>query len=382
LFWAGVLTCVFRWRDPRYFFLLLWLAAGLSPTVLSVPPASLSHSIMIQSLAMLLPVLGVLGWIEVIQGIGSRRRTRRRDLGSQGLVWGLALLLFVAPTAWRDLRDYFYRWPRRSFVRFLYRADYRDAARYIQTQPETLDWAVSSLLMGPWDRLALEVDLQRDERSVRLFDPQRALIYAGDPVTGPAASALLFTSYPPPAPALQPWLDQGTRVDALTHYTLSLPEPFEQEQPLGQFDNGLALMAVAWEDQIAPAPGRETVLWTYWTLTEPLDHPPLPIVANPPPPGVYTGPRLAVFVHLLAADGTWLVGDDALGVDPLTLVSGDRFVQIHRLSLAADAPAASYTLEIGLYDPYTGARWPVRGAAVSPESDRLILPVKGATIMP
>jgi 4-amino-4-deoxy-L-arabinose transferase-like glycosyltransferase len=386
LFWAGVLLCLYRWRKPRYFFLLLWLGSGLAPTVLSVPPASLSHSIMIQSLAMLLPVLGLIEGLKMLKVTAGgrliwRRWAARCKLVSQAPMWTLALLLFVVPMAWRDLRDYFYRWPQDSFVRFLYRADYRDAARYIQAQPETVEWAVSSLLMGPWDRLALEVDLGGDEFAVRLFDPQRALLYpyAGDSGLG----AVLLTAYPPPASPLRPFLDQGRRLSdpPLTRYALTLPAPFDQGQPLGRFDNGLELTAVAWDNQAPPAPGQEAVLLTYWTLAAPLQHPPLPIVANPPPPGAYTGPRLAVFVHLLAADGTFLTGDDALGVDPLTLKTGDRFLQIHRLTLAPDVLGAP-VLAIGLYDPYTEERWAVEGAAAAPESNRLIIPVKGVSDMP
>jgi hypothetical protein len=386
LFWAGVLACLYRWRTPRYFFLLLWLGAGLSPTVLSVPPASLSHSIMIQSLAMLLPVLGLIEGIKVGRPIW--RRWGPRAPFASWVPVTLALSLLAIPTAWRDLRDYFYRWPQDSFVRFLYRADYRDAVQYIETQPEMRQWAVSSLLMGPWDRLALQVDLGRDAPDVRLFDPQRALLYTGDATAdsgdGIGPRTMLFTSYPPPAPPFQPLLERGTMDSEppLTDYILTLPGPFDQSPPLGQFENGLELTAIAWERQAPPAPGQKAVLLTYWTLTTALQHPEMPIVANPPPPGVYTGPRLAVFAHVLAPDGTFLTGDDALGVAPLTLKPGDRFVQIHRLALAADAPAAAYVIEVGLYDPHTGARWAVSGTAASPELDRFILPVKGATTMP
>jgi hypothetical protein len=83
----------------------------------------------------------------------------------------------------------------------------------------------------------------------------------------------------------------------------------------------------------------------------------MPIVANPPPPGVYAGPRLAVFAHLLTGDGEFIAGDDGLWVDPLTLRPGDRFIQLHRFTLPPNAPDGPYVTNLGLYDPFTGERW-------------------------
>jgi hypothetical protein len=101
------------------------------------------------------------------------------------------------------------------------------------------------------------------------------------------------------------------------------------------------------------------------------------IVANPPPPGVYSGPRLAVFTHLLASDGATIDGDDGLWVDPLTLRPGDRFLQAHYLVLPPDAPAGPYTLELGLYDPKTGKRWAVLSPEGHPAADRVLLSPEG-----
>lgn len=66
---------------------------------------------------------------------------------------------------------------------------------------------------------------------------------------------------------------------------------------------------------------------------------------------------MSVFVHLFAADDTYLAGEDGLAVDPTTLRAGDRFVQIHRFALPADGPPGPYRLEVGVYDPLTGERW-------------------------
>jgi hypothetical protein len=372
LFWIGVLLCLVRWRRPRYFFLILWLGVGMLPTVLSVPPASLSHSILIQPLTYLLPALAITEGYRSAQ----RRLAPGLDVSFSTVILVALVCAFLVPVTYRDLRDYFWRWPRYDFVRFLYRADYRDAAAYLDDHPEIQDWAVGSLLMGPWDRLALDVDVQRDDAAVRLFDPQRALVFAG---AAPSGSALL-TSYPPPAAPIARILREDSAGQtvrsgtSLRHYILEPETHVDQDVPLARFDNGLELIAADW-DELANTeiPGNQVVLLTVWRVADTLDLPPMPIVANPPPPGVYSGSRLAVFTHLLASDGAFLVGDDGLWVDPLTLRPGDQFVQLHRFAVPVGAPDGPYAVELGLYDPKTGQRRSVLDAAGEAFADHVLI---------
>jgi hypothetical protein len=371
LFWAGVLLCLFRWRKPRYLFLILWLGFGLLPTVLSVPPASLSHSILVQPLAYLFPSL------VLIQGLQWGQRRFAPGLKRSTAFFFVVAVSFVCliPIAYRDLTDYFERWPQDSYVRFLYRGDYRDVARYLDNQDGTRDWAVGSLLMGPWDRLALDVDVKGDDIAVRLFEPRRALVFVGDA----SPSAALFASYPQPAPSLAHLLQEGESQlvisePSFSYYRVQSVPHGDQEPPLARFANGLELVTTEWDDQSGTlAPGNEVILFTTWRVAAPMDLPVVPIIANPPPPGVYSGPRLSVFSHLLAADGTFLVGDDGLWVDPLTLEPGDQFIQLHRFAIPADASDGPYFLELGLYDPKTGERWAVLDAA-EPVTDYVVIP--------
>ncbi len=369
LFWLGALACLLRYRRPRRFLLLLWLGFGLLPTMLSIPAASLSHSILVQPLASLLPLLTIT-W--AYRSLSARLRSHRWASAARPLLLAL-LTLFLATTCSRDLGDYFRHWPQHGLVRFLYRADYREAARYLDGQAGSADWAVGSLLMGPWDRLALQVDTGRDDLSMRLFDPQRALVIAAS-----SSPAVLLTSYPEPSPLIARLLQENGRPlpgvpSPLTGYAMRPAEFPAAAEPLARFGDGLELVSAEWD--IIPAPDREGRLVTTWRVAGPLHLPPLPVVANPPPPGVYAGPRLSVFAHLLAADSTLLAGDDGLWVDPLTLEPGDCFIQIHRFALGADAPPQPYTLELGLYDPLDGARWDVLDGAGQPISDHVLLPV-------
>lgn len=374
LFWAGVAICVYRWRRPRCFFLLLWLVAGLSPAFVSIPAASLSHTILAQPVAYILPALTLSQlhrWLS-----STPRETPLHQLSFVArpirlvLWWGLAIV-FLATTAVRDLRDYFLVWPEQDMVRILYRADYRAAADYLNSHPELDDVALGSALLGPWDRLALRVDAERDDLSARLFNPERALVWTDRDAT----SVALLTSWPTPTAPINAFLQESDDLTVDIHsrvrkHRLGSLEA-GSDPPLAHFANGLMLMEAEWLRSLIP--DDEVWLLTSWYVAGPLDLPPMPIVANPPPPGVYAGPRLKVFAHLVSADGSQADVDDGLWVDPLTLRPGDRFVQIHRFDVPSKVVDLSYRVELGLYDPKTGQRWEVRNGGDQPLLDRVIV---------
>jgi 4-amino-4-deoxy-L-arabinose transferase-like glycosyltransferase len=373
LVWAGVGFCLLRWREPRYFFLLLWLGTGFIPTFASIPPASLSHSILVMPAVYILPVLALR---EIIQWLGSQMSNNKYRMRTRTFaICHLIFAIFLVTNGARDIRDYFSVWPQQEMVRVLYRADYRDLARYLNTHLETEDVAVSSNLLGPWDRLALDLDIERNDVRARLFDPERAMVWTGDEGLTDVVLASWLSSAPPISDLLTGNPPEPLSPD-LALYTLppiaGLQTPVSD--PLAYFANGLELTEARWSEE--PALGQEGVLLTFWRVAEPLELIPRPVVANPPPPGVYSGPRLAVFTHLLAEDGAHIAGDDGLWVDPHTLQPGDRFIQVHRFNLPAEAPAGPYTVRLGLYDPKPGEgkRWEVLGDAGEPIADHVLIP--------
>ncbi|MGD9001654.1 MAG: glycosyltransferase family 39 protein [Anaerolineae bacterium] len=389
LLWAGVALCLCRWRQPRYFLLLTWLGLGLSPAFVSTPPASLGHTILAQ------PVAYILSAVALVE-ICHRQSGWLRSRGTWVTTYLLLFAVFVASNAIRDLRDYFQIWPEQEMVRVLYRADYRETGQYLNDHRQIKDVAVASTLLGPWDRLALEVDTRRRDIDVRLFDPGRSLVWTGEG----QRSAVILTAWPPASPIIREMLLLHATMSEplssdLTLYDISALGDFQRTtddphflplkndsmgQRWHQFNNGLALTEAYWLNPDALTSGNEAELVTAWVLTGPIDLPPIPIVANPPPPGVRTGPRLAVFAHLLASDAqseelnqdtSVLAVDDGLWVDPLTLQPGDRFVQIHRFLVQDDAAVESYEVELGLYDPLTGERCVVLDGEGSPADDHV-----------
>ena len=342
LLWSGVLICLYRAlpftgadRKAESAFLLLWLGAGLAPGFVSVPPASLGHTIIAQPAAYLMPAVALVSAAEW----GTRRWGRSATAAVAAVV-----LLFLVSNASRDLGDYFDRWPARGMVRLLYRADIREAARYLNDQGWVGDLAFGGSLAGAWDQQALQIDL-RQPVADRWFDPSRALLF---PVNG---GNLVLTTFPELAPELAATLEQES--DLLVEQGglsfFSVRPAAGTGQALGQFANGLTLM------NISPAPSGLLAEWR-------VDAPPFGtakrvLVSNPPPPGVESRPRLLVFAHLIDDQGSEVAADDGLWVDPYSLRTGDRWVQLHTFA----EPAEEYGVEIGLYDPVTGERVLTKG---------------------
>lgn len=78
------------------------------------------------------------------------------------------------------------------------------------------------------------------------------------------------------------------------------------------------------------------------------------------------GRDLTVFAHLLDADGVQVGGNDLPmtgGFYPSGLwAAGEVITHTHRLPAPANLPGGDYQVVLGVYDPQTGQRLPVRMA--------------------
>ena len=339
VFYVSLINQLVRFRHNNARFTLLWLVAGISPALISHPPSSLGHTILAQPITYIL----LASAITLLP-----RRWHQAVLP-------LSLLLMVS-VAGRDLVDYFVKWPRQSMVEFLYRADYRQLTGYLDAHPELFDVAAGTMLFGQWDKVAVETDIHRQDTALRWTNPDRALI------SNASGQLVLFLQEESkPVAIIQEILDGAQIVDApngLQGYLVSLPTPGEyaitvdaEGRDLSKvvFNKSIVLEAI--EQQ--PLNNRELWITTWWHV---VDTPPLPPEKlYPPPPDVYGGPRLRVFAHLLK-DGQYDAGDDGLWVDPYSLRTGDRFIQVHFFEIS-EIPYKALSLGIGLYDPQTGERW-------------------------
>lgn len=344
-FWLGVLICLWQTLQALtarhatritpyspYTFLLLWWLAGISPAFISVPPASLGHTILAQPATYLLLALPLgINQGAKKQAIGSEKSLP--SLRSSTFLLGVLACLLLIMIAWRDLPDYFSEWPQRGLVRFLYRADYADIADYLNEHDELTEFGVTSLLAGPWDKVALKIDTHTAAHP-RWYNPEKVLL---------VQPPLSFYGFPKSNSTFAPdYLPHKVR---LGDYQLATIQTILDKRESVCFQNGLCALGADY------TPNTEQ-LKLIWQLQRPLNLPPTPLISNPPPPGVYAGPRLSVFTHLLNGDSQFLIGNDGLWIDPTTLYEGDIFIQLHDLPI----PAVGQTIVFGLYDPLTGER--------------------------
>jgi hypothetical protein len=249
-------------------------------------------------------------------------------------------MLFIAIFA-RDLRDYFVVWPALPQVRLLYRADLHEAAAALRRLPPDSDLGLASGTLHPADALALALDTPGLDLRPRVFTPGRAWPFPDQSVP------VLLRQSAGPVGFGQPPLAED--------FELRLSNLIGQAQPAvamaAAFQNGWQCYGYALE--VAQANGAAVLtLDTYWRVgTGYVAPPPRPVdsLSGTPLP-------FRFFSHLLKADGSSLAGDDRLDIDPATLRPGDSFVQVFVITAPAGPPRGDYPVQIGLYDPASGAR--------------------------
>ncbi len=380
LFYAGVLLALWRWRDPRYGFLLIWLLGALIPSIVTADAPSSIRDILGLVVVFAFPASAT---IEICRRVGRRMRDKEREIRARGILLPLVCLLLLLPGLLLTVRDYFVRWPQHDVVRFDYQADLTAVAHRLDELPPETPVAVAGLSVHSLDGPGLELATRRDAHAVRLCDTRETLLLPTG--AGDESEAWLFVPrvVPLDADLRERLLRWGAAVeigspssftayrlpgDAASHRALqrllaqaSLPDGAEITLPVS-FGGRLAFLGYEWlspsdisseaaAGTLSPAEAGDGALLTYWRVEVP------------------SGPTLKVFVHLLDEAGQVIAQHDGLGSPPEGWSSGDLIVQKHVLPLPADLPPGRYTPVVGLYR----AREPTLRLAVD-GSDRLLLP--------
>jgi hypothetical protein len=319
---------------------LLWLGGGLAPAFVSVPAASLGHTIAAQPVVYLFPALAV----------AALARWQLPVRWPRWLPAAALSVLYLGALAARDLGDYFIRWPALPMVRYLYRAELHEAAPTLRALPPHTALGLASPTLHPADALAISLDTPGLDLRPRTFTPGWAWVYPGG--EGPVLlSAYALPSRFTPLPADSAYTLQAAPLADHAAPAVPLAEPFS---------NGWTCTGYTLERTTAGL-----TLYTYWRV-DPGFTPPAPrpveVLSGTPLP-------LRFFAHLLNPDGSVRAAGDRLDVDPATLRPGDTFIQVFELTMPADLPAADYLLQIGLYDPPSGVRLPL---SAGPDALRLL----------
>lgn len=334
LFYAGFLIALFRWRQPRYALILVWLAVGLLPSAVTPQAPSTVRLVGAMPVVYLLvgtAVAALMGWV----------RAPDRQLKNH-LSTGIAVLLaFVfLLNGLRTIKDGFQRWPDALETRLKYQTVLLDMARYWQAE-QTDKWVVAESFFEPIDadslrrNLGTKVDTRwiqtgpevagaivfpADDGPGRLYVPEFAAIATDLLRAAGVAERPLFRSLDQPSFAV---------------YDLPAQPPISQAVDPLVLDGAVTFLGY----EIVPVtPERPLRLFSYWRVETRLPD------------------DLTTFAHLLSADGAVVAQHDGLDAVPLTLLPGDLFVQRHILPLPEIDWEQSFTLQLGLYTRGNGRR--------------------------
>ncbi len=364
LFYAGILISLWRWRDPRYTFLLLWLIVGVGPALLAGPDATTIRTIAAQPVIFILIALAL---TTILQLLSDRIERWGRIAGVGGIV------LLAATIGPGTARDYFGVWGQHREVRVTYYHALAQQARYLDAQPEDGTVALSSIYPGRFhDPYPMEIALRRDDLDLRWFDGRFALVFPN----GGEARVII--------PAIAA-LDAALEPIFAAHASHLHTEAFRPDDLIPRFDvyrfdadAALSSFLAATDDAVSPPvnvgdvveligydlrtpvvePGGAVELLTAWRVRAPF------------------APEAIFFTHLLAPDAHVVGQIDRLDVPSYHWQPGDVFIQLHRFPVDAAAPPGVYQLEVGVYTQKDPARLPILVDGVAVDDRILLSPVE------
>ena len=361
------------------FLALVWLALGFAPVLVTGPGLSTTQAIGLLPVLYVFPALAlVAGWRAITneeaephakiakdakknpwrswREVFSSPATRHPPLATL-----LAILLYTALAA-GTARAYFGLWANNPAVRVQYETTMVTALRYLDTHGRGAA-AVSTITPGPFHTPAVAaLTLHNPAVRPRWFDGRESLLLPDAP-----DATLVIPGFTPIPPALQPYLAAATLADELPMRPDDLDRPIRLYAVDGPAAIAAALARMTPAAGQSPAafgeniellgyelstttaqPGETVTLVTAWRLRHML-------------------PGAALFAHVIGPDAI-IAQADSLGAPGESWTAGDVLLQLHTLTLPADAAPGDYPLAVGVYTRPDGARLRLPGGG-----DRLTL---------
>jgi hypothetical protein len=334
-FYAGLVLALWRFKRPKYAFVLFWLAVGLLPS--AITPQAPSTIRMIGAL----PVVYIFPSL-IISWLWKRKQTSQASAPWLStavpiLVAGLFLLNLGITITYG-----FVRWPQALETRLKYQSVLVDIAGYLETQP-----TASPVFADGFYRPITADSLRRDLG----WDPDGRWVQTGAEVSGalvlPAegGGSLFVPEYAAPDPELMnlagissPPLYRSENKPSFSVYDLSagprvslLPQPV----PFERFLSLVGYEITTLED------GQALQIVTAWQVIGELPD------------------DLAIFVHWLDGEGNLISQHDGFDAAPGTLRPGDIVIQHHVLPWTSTLPIPIGSLHIGFYLREDGRRIPL-----------------------
>jgi hypothetical protein len=324
-------------QRPAYAATLGWLLLGIAPVLVTGPELSTTQAIGMQPVLYLFPALGM-------KALGKLRIGVQKPF-AHGRLATLPLIMLFAGTGIDSGIDYFAVWARAPEVRVQYETTMVTAVRYLG-KVEADAAAVSTITPNRFHTPAIAQLLLPDKSAnIRWFDGRHSLSLPLD-----RQVIVLLPGFAPLAPELAGYFESAVLTDVI-------PQPAtDLDQPLKAYRLDGISLAAAWQRQFgaalddleipvsfggaaeflgfelgtpAASPGETVPIATLWRVLRPLED-------------------ALLFTHVQGVDGTPLAQEDRLDVPGNSWHTGDLFIQLHLLEIAADTPAGDYPVVVGL----------------------------------
>ncbi len=327
VFYLSLPLALWRWRDERYAFLLLWLATAVLPSMATVDAPSTIRIVNLLPVLMLFPLL-------VIHK-SAQLSTAQRLLSTRQWITGIVLVMMImwGFQAWRTIDGLWRTWPANEEVQFVWQSALTDAAAFLDDNPDSGPVAVGGWTPDTMDAPTMDLTLRREDLSLRFFDPTQSLILPGAPLG--QTVRIVRPAILPLAPALESlvaaWAVPVDNRFALYQY--GAPASIDPAVPQDElFGDEVRLLGydVVQPCQVGRADPCNIV--TYWQ-----------VAARP------AGDR-RFYLHVTDESGAVVVQDDRAGAPAAFWQPGDIVVQQFSL------PSTAGELRLGVYDPATNER--------------------------
>ncbi len=358
LFYLSLPLCLWRWRDARYGFLLLWLATAVIPSLVTINAPSAIR------LINLLPVLGIFPALiisKVIHNIPQLSTVIPQLSTGIAKISTIVLLIFgliyASWTAWMI----FVLWPQSGDVSFVWQTALRDIGKVIDEDETAVAVSVGGWSPDTMDLSTMALYLRRDDISLSAFglQPGDDIIYTLviPKIEGKTGANIFHPTTLPLDPffvkQLENWSAERAITDTYTRYTLRATPPITPQNPANTtFGSQLAFL------------GTDLVLGeliSYWQVTAPISQP------------------LRLFIHVLDENGEIIAEDYRWDTaDPQNLwqphwQEGDLILQKHPLAVALTADTQ---IRLGIFDPYSCDPGPCQNLITETGEPFLLLPVQ------
>jgi hypothetical protein len=344
LFYGGVLLSVWRWRDGRYAFIVLWLLVSLLPSLVTINAPSHIRSINALVVMSIFPAI-------FIHSLGELSTVfPRLSTNWAKLALTICAFTFFLLYAGRTLSLTFQVWPVGGDVPFVWQAAFAEAARVLDESDGTAvalaGWSPDTL-----DSPSLTLLRQNDVLPITLFNPEEGTLLI------PPSGRIIRPSALPLDPyweaQLGAWDATITTNSLTTHYALYTTPPLMPAFPADTaFGNEIQFLGY----DLTLSPDH---LVTYWQVT-----------------AVPTAPH-RLFIHFLDKNGQQI--GEAYAFDTADRQSlwfphwqpGDLILQRNEL------PTGATHIRLGWYDPTTCAPGPCQNLTTDSGEPFIVLPVIG-----